>query len=275
MAGSRTMSRSARRSDGSRSAILGWHVITQRLSGKLSCLALLVHKWWLLLLCLGGQPVQHPTDRADPNPRLAGTRMPLVILAVTPIPAEPREAPVRHPPLGHLHESLGLRRTLHHLDLKRLLPRLQPAIQRLVLVLPIAPDRLQTRIVPTIQLTQDRRRRRPIVDRGRRDHHRQEQPQRIKGDVPLPPADLLAPVVALLTTDLGGFDRLAVDVGDLGRRFAPRGHPDLGTQGIDDPLPGAVVAPLGEVVIDGALGLPIATEQKTTIFPGKPSRERR
>src|SRR3954452_18839100 len=72
--------------------------------------------------------------------------------------------------------------------------------------------------------------------------------------MPFPPIDLLAPVVALLTTDLGGFDRLTVDVGDPGCRFAPRSHPDLGAQGIDHPLPSAVIAPLGEVVIDGALG---------------------
>src|SRR4051795_8806934 len=105
---------------------------SKRLSGKLRCLGFLVHKWCLLALFLGSQPVQHPADRTDPKPCLARTGLSFVILAMTPIPAEPREAPLRHPTLGHLHESHRLRRSLDHLDFKGLLPGLQPAIQRVV-----------------------------------------------------------------------------------------------------------------------------------------------
>jgi hypothetical protein len=52
----------------------------------------------------------------------------------------------------------------------------------------------------------------------------------------------------------GGLNQPAVDGGDAQRRLPPGGHADLGTQRIDDPLPGAMVAPRGEVVRDGRRG---------------------
>src|SRR5262249_22271593 len=73
-------------------------------------------------------------------------------------------------------------------------------------------------------------------------------------DVPLAAADLLAAVVAALAPHLGGLDTLAVDVGHP-RRLVPAGlAADLAAEGIDDPLPGAVLLPGLQVVEGGALG---------------------
>src|SRR5512135_406616 len=77
----------------------------------------------------------------------------------------------------------------------------------------------------------------------------------------LPAADLLAPVVAPRAADFRALDRLAVDVADARRRVAALGHADILAQGVRDPLPGAVVTPLREVVPDGALGQQVVREQ--------------
>src|SRR5512143_1809114 len=77
----------------------------------------------------------------------------------------------------------------------------------------------------------------------------------------LPPVDLLARIIASLPTTLGALDRLAVDIRDPRRRLASLGHAQLLPQGVGDPLPGAIVAPLREVVPDGALGQQVVRQQ--------------
>src|SRR5437763_17086586 len=69
----------------------------------------------------------------------------------------------------------------------------------------------------------------------------------------LAPPELLAAVVAPLAADLRALDRLAVDAAGPRRRLPTGRRPDHATQGVGDPLPGAVVTPLPEVVVDGAL----------------------
>src|SRR5436305_6203311 len=72
--------------------------------------------------------------------------------------------------------------------------------------------------------------------------------------MPLAALDLLAGVEAALPAHLGGLHRLAVDVGDAGRLVPAVGGTDLGAQGVDELLPGAVLLPGIEVVASGALG---------------------
>src|SRR5262245_64617068 len=73
-------------------------------------------------------------------------------------------------------------------------------------------------------------------------------------DVPLAALDLLAAVVAaLLAPDLGGRDRLAVGRRRGRLRVAPGGLTGLPPQGVEQAVPGAVLAPAGEVVERGAL----------------------
>src|SRR3954447_18706711 len=70
----------------------------------------------------------------------------------------------------------------------------------------------------------------------------------------LPPGDLLPPVVAPTVGDLGRLDRLAIDARHARAGVVTTGHTDLLPQGVHDLLPRAIVPPLGEVVVDGALG---------------------
>src|SRR5262245_44261570 len=71
----------------------------------------------------------------------------------------------------------------------------------------------------------------------------------------LAPVDLLAAIIpALGTAHLGGLDRLTIDARSTRGGRASRGHAGLLAQGGDHLGPGSVVAPLGKVVIHGALG---------------------
>src|SRR6202041_2089560 len=73
-------------------------------------------------------------------------------------------------------------------------------------------------------------------------------------DMTLAPCDLLVAVVAARTAYFRSLDGLCVDAAGAGRGVAPLLLPHGLTQGIDEALPGAVVAPKGEVIVDGALG---------------------
>ncbi len=66
--------------------------------------------------------------------------------------------------------------------------------------------------------------------------------------------EFLAPVVALGAADFRGLDGLGVDAGGAGVGISSGGLTDLATQGVHDLLPGAVVTPTCEVIIDSALG---------------------
>jgi site-specific DNA recombinase len=166
-----------------------------------------------------------------------------------------------HPPLRKLHEPLAPRRTLHHLEPVCDLRSLHPRIQRVVAILLVGPDDFQPTALLVAQPPQNLRGRRAVVGRRRGDHDGQQQPHDVDDDVAFPPVDLLAPVVASLAADLASLDRLAVDAGGAWRRLTTGGDPHLLAEDVVDGLPGAVVAPLLEVVVDGALGGEVTGEE--------------
>ena len=116
------------------------------------------------------------------------------------------------------------------------------------------------------QTTQDLGSDRSVIKSRRRNDHDQQQAQAVNDDVTLHPGDLLAAIMTPRTPDLAPLDRLAVDRGDPRCRVVASGDPDLSDQGVLDLVPGAVVPPVSEVVVDGALGgevvgehIPLAT----------------
>jgi hypothetical protein len=74
------------------------------------------------------------------------------------------------------------------------------------------------------------------------------------------PKDVARVVIAPLLSDFGRLDRLAVDAPGAGAGLATVGDPHLLAQGVEDLLPGAVIPPLGEIVVDGALGREVVRE---------------
>src|SRR4051794_19204670 len=91
-----------------------------------------------------------------------------------------------------------------------------------------------------------------VLDVGRMDHGGHDQAQGVDDDVPLAAVDLLVRVLAVRPALLGGLDALAVDDPHAGALLAAGTAADSVAQGVVDLGPGAVVAPLVEVVVAGA-----------------------
>ena len=92
-----------------------------------------------------------------------------------------------------------------------------------------------------------------VLDRCGRDHHEQEQAQRIDQDMPFTALDLFARVVAYVATNCGGLHALTVDNRQAGIGMSaiavPQQVPQIGVH----PLKGAIIGPFPEIVIDRAI----------------------
>lgn len=144
-----------------------------------------------------GQSTGHQMDHRDLDHRFTAGRLLLVDLAEPPIPAQPTEGPLHHPATRQDH---GPRRVVRPLDdLQGQAPGSEcvadpldqgPGIAAvgpdLLEAVEAAADRLQDQLGPVA-----------ILDGGRVDRDRQEQPQRIDQDAPLAAIDLLALVVTM------------------------------------------------------------------------------
>src|SRR6185437_3632349 len=118
---------------------------------------------------------------------------------------------------------------------------------------PVGQDLLQPREPPD-HLLQDQLGAVTVLNAGRMDHGGHDQAQRVDHDVPLAAVDLLERVLAVRPTLFGRLDALAVDDPHAGALLAAGAATDPLAQDVVDPRPGAVVAPLVEVVVTGAPG---------------------
>ena len=192
---------------------------------------------------------------ADLNHGGARFDRPFVVLAMPSAATVPGIGSFHHPSFFQRSEAFypfGARR---HFDSPIRSILLEPGRELMVVVLAVPEDRLQPRKPLGRDLREQLRSGRAIVEARSRDQHRDQQTERIGQQMPLPSLDFLAAVVApLFPADLGRLHRLAVDAGRAGGRFAASCDADLRPQRVDQLLPRAVVAPLGEVVVDRALG---------------------
>jgi hypothetical protein len=199
-------------------------------------------------------------DHAHLDHALARLRPPLHVLGVASPAPDPRVGPLDHPTPRLQHGPL---RALGAPDSLEAIPRrvvLQVAVEPVLLVLRVPPHHLQSRVRPPAEPVQHPRRGGAVVGVRRRDQHDQQQPHGIRDDVPLPPRDLLAAVVAPLAPECGGLDGPRVDHRDPRRRLPAGGLADPGPQRVEDRLPGAVVTPAGEVAGHRALGEQVVGE---------------
>src|SRR5262249_41596350 len=101
-----------------------------------------------------------------------------------------------------------------------------------------------------------------IINSPRRYNHSQEQPQGIHDKMPLATIDLLRPIIPVFATQLGRLHRLTIHTSGTGSRFPhallPRSLgcalPDLGAEGIHNPLPQTMIAVFGEIIVNRTLG---------------------
>src|SRR5262245_59534138 len=197
---------------------------------------------------------EHQMNHSQVDPRLARLFGPLVILAHPTVSPQPGERPLHDPP------------PLEHFELLLLLLRLirvpydqlqDPAAEFFgplgdaPVVDPVGQDLLQPGKPPD-QLLQDRLGTVAILDVGRMDHGGHDQAERVDHDMPLAAVNLLVRILAMRSPLLGGLDALAVDDPHAGARLPAGAAADPVAQGVVDLGPGAVVAPLVEVVVASA-----------------------
>ena len=95
------------------------------------------------------------------------------------------------------------------------MPR-QPLVVLMIAILTIPEDGSQAREGPWLQFPHDFLGPHPVIHAGRCHHNGHQQSQRVHHDMTLTAIDLLATVVAMLATDLGGLHRLAIDTDSAG-----------------------------------------------------------
>ena len=102
-----------------------------------------------------------------------------------------------------------------------------------------------------VQVPQQRPGRVAVLDGGGRDHHSQQQAQRIHRDVPFPAVHLfrVIPPAAGPRDSIGGTDGLGVDDGRGGLGVPPGRGADLGAQRVVHSGQRAVITPGGEVPV--------------------------
>jgi hypothetical protein len=130
----------------------------------------------------------------------------------------------------------------------------------MVVVLPVGPNQLEAGALFYGQPPQHIGSRCPIVGRCRRNHDGQQQPQCINDDMALHASQFRARIVSAFATDLGPFDCLTVDTSGARTWLTAVRHTHVLPKGIRNSLPSAVIAPLGEVVVNGALGRQIVRQ---------------
>ena len=132
-------------------------------------------------------------DHGYMHPRLRGCRESLVILAQSAVSTQPSQRPLNHPSPWQHFESMAVPRTPHNLqDVSRIGsdPVNQPAG-----VSGISPNQFQP-WESTHQTADNRLCPVPILDIGRVDYYRQQQPYGVDDDVSLASCDFLAGVIA-------------------------------------------------------------------------------
>lgn len=186
--------------------------------------------------------------------RLARLHTPFIVPALTTIATLPAERPLHHPTLWQKHETLGVLKTLDHLNRLLDLLLLHPMIQTVVAIFLVTSDQFQPFGVIGWEPTQHPGSRRAVVQRRRRDRDRQQQTQAVHHDMSLPPRNLLVAIVAPHAANFASLDALAVDRGGSGGWISPGSNPNLSDQCILDLVPSFVVPPADQRVVDGALG---------------------
>ena len=89
-----------------------------------------------------------------------------------------------------------------------------------------------------------------IGNRGGGYHDDHQQAQRVHEDMPLPPHDLLARIMASDTRDLGRFDALTIQTASGRMRVATGLSPHRRTQGVIDALPGTIITLHTNIMVD-------------------------
>ena len=206
-------------------------------------------------------------QRTDPKHGFARVRTPFVIFAVAPASALPGESSLHDPALRQHSKTFDSGLACFHFQFPARPIRRQPVAEVVIVVLVVPEEFLHAWVIVDIESIHHLRSCSTIVENCGRDHHRQQQSHCIHQNMAFSAIDLLAAIIAMLTASLCRLDRLAINAGSAGRRFPARFDPHLHTQSVHHALPGSIVTPGSEVVVDRALGQQIMRQQ-VPLAPG-------
>src|SRR6266852_1381827 len=201
------------------------------------------------------ESVQHKMNITDLDHSSTGFDTSLIVLTVPAVPAMPGVRPLNHPTFRQGREAFRARGTRLHFDAPAGTMLSHPGVQSVIVIRLLRKDRDETWKVVWLDLTEQDRCRHPSIQPGTRHEDGQQQAQRIDQQMPLAAVAFLATIIPTLgASHLGGLDRLALNAGGTGGGLTPRCHAGPFAQGLDQLGPCSIVAPLGKVVIDSALG---------------------
>lgn len=147
-------------------------------------------------MLLGSQSTEHEPNHGDVDQRLAGIGPKLVVLAEPALSAEPSEGALYDPSAGKDDEASSDVRALDDLHVDRPEGSTQPADpgDELSRVSSVRPDLAQPE-ESVRERGQKELRAIAVLNVSRMNDDRQEEPQRVDEDVPLPTTDFLARIV--------------------------------------------------------------------------------
>src|SRR6266568_1828401 len=172
--------------------------------------------------------MQHKIYIANLNHYSTGFGLALIVFTVSSPPAIPRVGAFHDPTYPHGRKTGAALWTGRDLEMPRGAMGGQPVVERVIVVLGIPKDRLDTRKSRGRHQCKDLHSRPAIIKTSARDEDRDKEPQRVHDDMALTALEFLAPVIAALrAANLGGFDRLTIDADRTRRGLPARGHAGL------------------------------------------------
>src|SRR3989441_7201103 len=199
--------------------------------------------------------IKHKINVTDLDHSSTGFYASLIVLTISTGPTIPSVRALNHPAFLQWREAFRTLWTCLDFEVPPRPMRCHPGVEGVIVILRIRKDRDETRKIVRLDVAEQERGRHPVIQTGAGNEDSDQQPQRIHQQMPLAPFDFFAAIIpALRAPDLGGLDRLAIDAHGTGGGLAPRFHARAFAHGLDHLGPCPVVAPLGKVVIDSALG---------------------
>lgn len=198
---------------------------------------------------------EHQMNVAHLDHRGGGFRLAFIVFAVPSRPPIPRIRALHHPAFAHGREPFASFWPGFHFHAPARTILCQPLLERMIVILGIAKDRLQTGTILLTDLRQQLDGGYAIINLRARNHHGEQQPQRIDEQMTLASLDFLATVVPpCFSTDFGRLHRLTINARGAGRRLSSRFPAHALPYRRQYLGPGPVITPLRKIVIHTTLG---------------------
>ncbi len=192
------------------------------------------------------EPTQHQTQarHREVNHRLTALGQAFRVFAQAARLVEPRQRAFDHPPTRQQHKAFGAFRTQR--DTEDEAPMLVDPCDQLPPIASIDPEPSQL-FAGVAEPCEEAAGSRRVGDRGRRDAHCHQEPQRIHQQMACASLDIFAFIVAVFSPKCGGCDAWAVEAAGRGMFRAPGLLTHVGAPGVVETRPVSTGVPLTKI----------------------------